>query len=140
MQHQRFFKNSVLPGTQQRNNHFVGSTENFYYNNGNVNYQNGVTTPYNQSAMQMNLASNSTNFGNFGSGGRQRFTPYYNRRSYAHALKQSSNQPRHNNFTNQMQSQIQSNLFTITEQGSLTSSPNVDSSNGKRNFFFQYFK
>lgn len=107
MQHQRYFKNSVMPGQQQyakKNSHLFGNADNFYYN-GNVNHPNGGGMPqFHPQAMQMNAnlmgAVNPPNYGgNFGGGGgRQRFAPYLNKRSYANAVMQTANQQRHMPF------------------------------------------
>lgn len=73
MQHQRFFKNSGMPGQQypKKSSSFVG--DNFYYN-GNVSHPNGGgITPFHSQAMQMNAnlmgSGNALNYsGNFSNG------------------------------------------------------------------------
>lgn len=147
-QHSRYFKNAVMPipiQTQQQSqfpkkgNNFAGPTENFYYNNGNHMMGGGGignvgVAQFHQQQIQMNNAPQMNNNNNsmgssFGNFGRQRFAPYFNKRSYAHALMQTANQQRYFGYMNQSQQQSlstvsASNLVNLTnDSNSVNSSP-----------------
>lgn len=147
-QHSRYFKNTMMPipiQTQQqmqqqqsqfpkKGNNFAGPTENFYYNNGNQMMGGGGVgnvgvTQFHQQQIQMN--NNNSMGSNFGNFGRQRFAPYFNKRSYAHALMQTANQQRYFGYMNQSQQQLStvsaSNLVNLTNDPNSVNSSPVDS-------------
>lgn len=125
----RFAKNAINV-TPQFNRKHSNNAENYYYannnNNGSINNlqfpnnSNGLNNTINNN--NINLTTNSTsstnndlianttnhsNNHNFNNYPRQRFAPYYNKRSYANALMQQSNQQRYYNyFSQQQQSQL----------------------------------
>lgn len=145
--HSRYFKNTVMPmsmmPTQQQfpikkvNNTFTGSVgqENFYYNNGNqMSAAVAAATAATQYHPSQIGSMGSVNFGNFGS--RQRFAPYFNKRSYAHALMQTANQQRYFGYMNNQQQQqttvSSSNLINLTsDSNSPNSSPTDSNYNGQ---------
>lgn len=111
IQNTRFYKNvNVAPSTSGQlnlaENCFANNQNGFHcqsqsYHHPNTHQQQPHQPLQMVQPLQQQNGQNNIGHVNFSNFSRQRFTPYYNKRSYANALMQQTNPPRYFNFASQ---------------------------------------